>query len=107
MTEQTTLTVTILDREYRVACPVGQEDELHNAARTLNSKMREIRENGRVIGIERIAVMAALNLTHELLQSKPVDDQENAVIERLTEKLDAALTNDEQPDLDFSDEQDI
>ena len=91
MAEQKTLAVTILDREYLVACPTGQEKKLTEAAATLNEKMHEIREHGKVFGIERIAVMAALNLTHELLQAKPDPAQESAGIQRLINKLDDAL----------------
>ena len=50
MTEQKTLSVSILDRDYRVACPPGQEKQLSDAASTLNEKMKEIRDTGRVFG---------------------------------------------------------
>ena len=93
MAEKKTLSVTILDREYLVACPTGQEKKLTEAAMTLNDKMREIRETGKVFGIERIAVMAALNLTHELLQSKPENENDRSAIVRLNTKLDAILPN--------------
>ena len=93
MTDPKTLAVQILDREYLVACPPGQEVKLSEAARTLNNKMQEIRETGKVFGIERIAVMAALNLTHELLQSKPENENDRSAIERLLNKLDRALPN--------------
>jgi cell division protein ZapA len=89
--KQKALTVTILDREYRVACPKGQEHQLRNAANTLNDKMQEIRDTGKVFGIERIAVMAALNLTHELLQSRPDNEGEQQTLKRLTAKIDSVL----------------
>ncbi|MDB9894244.1 cell division protein ZapA [Reinekea forsetii] len=91
MTEQKTLSVSILDRDYRVACPPGQEKQLSDAASTLNEKMKEIRDTGRVFGVERIAVMAALNLTHELLEAKPSNDNDRSAIARLSAKLDAAM----------------
>jgi cell division protein ZapA len=62
-----TLDVTIMGREYRIACPPDQEKELLEAVVYLDRKMREIREQGKVVGVERIAVMAALNIAHELL----------------------------------------
>lgn len=99
MTEQNTLTVTILDREYRVACPAGQEPKLTEAANTLNDKMQEIRDTGKVFGIERIAVMAALNLTNELIQSRPDNANDRTAIERLSDKLDAVLPNADQEPL--------
>ncbi|MEF3193420.1 MAG: cell division protein ZapA [Halothiobacillaceae bacterium] len=60
--------ITILDKEYRVACPESQREALERTARYLDGKMREIRHTGKVIGNDRVAVMAALNITHELLQ---------------------------------------
>lgn len=62
--------VQILGKEYPVSCPVDEQHELLIAARYLDDKMRQIRDNGRIIGTERIAVMAALNIAHELLQAK-------------------------------------
>lgn len=105
MSEQNALTVNILDREYRVACPKGQEEKLTEAANTLNRKMKEIRETGKVFGIERIAVMAALNLTHELIQSKPDNETDRAAIRRLNDKLDVLLPpkNPDLLDLDLGD----
>lgn len=105
MSEQNALTVMILDREYRVACPKGQEEQLTAAANTLNRKMKEIRETGKVFGIERIAVMAALNLTHELIQSKPGNETDRAVLRRLNDKLDVLLPSKDQDllDLDLGD----
>ncbi|MBB3167106.1 cell division protein ZapA [Simiduia aestuariiviva] len=62
--------VRILDREYQVACPPEERNALQDAAKQLDQRMRDIRSGGHVIGLERIAVMAALNLSHELLQAK-------------------------------------
>lgn len=62
--------VHILGKEYPVSCPADEQHELLIAARYLDEKMREIRDNGRIIGTERIAVMAALNITYELLQER-------------------------------------
>lgn len=62
--------VRILDKEYTIGCPAEERDALLEAARTLNEKMHEIRNSGKVIGTERIAVMAAINLSHELLQHR-------------------------------------
>jgi len=63
-------TVTILDKEYQVACPEEQQADLLLSAKHLDEQMRSIRANGKVIGLERIAVMAALNISHELLQAR-------------------------------------
>lgn len=92
MSQQNTLTVTILEREYRVACPQGQEAKLEQAAASLDRKMKEIRTTGKVFGIERIAVMAALNLTRELLDREPGDNSaDRALTERLVRRLDEVL----------------
>jgi len=65
-----TLDITILGREYRVACKETERDELLQAVQFLDNRMREIRDAGKIAGAERIAVMAALNIAHELLRAK-------------------------------------
>jgi cell division protein ZapA len=64
------LDVKILDREFRVACPDDEKAELLEAVAYLDKKMCEIRDAGKIVSIERIAVMAALNITHEFLTTK-------------------------------------
>ena len=68
--QATTLDVSILGREYRVGCKQSERDELLLAVQLLDRRMREIRDAGKIAGTERIAVMAALNIAHELLQAK-------------------------------------
>ena len=65
-----TLDITILGRTYKVACEEGERDALLRTAAFLDAKMSEIRKGGKVSGTERIAVMAALNIAHELLTTK-------------------------------------
>lgn len=98
MTQPNTVTVRILDKEYCIACPPEEQFNLENAARYLDGKMREIRNRGKVIGSDRIAVMAALNITHELLQKKQPserkpDIQQQRQIRDLLERVDQALTD--------------
>lgn len=69
-----TMTVTILDKEYHLSCPEDKRMELQQAADYLDRMMREIRSSGKAIGVERIAVTAALNLTYELLEHKSKKD---------------------------------
>ena len=69
------VSVRILEKEYQVACPAEERDDLLRSAELLNRKMREIRDSGKVIGLDRIAVMAALNLTNELLLAETSDDK--------------------------------
>ena len=65
-----TLEVKILDRELRIACPDEERGELLDAVAYLDKRMREIRDAGKIASVERIALMAALNITHELLGMK-------------------------------------
>ena len=62
------VTINVMGREFRVAAPGGEERQLVASVEFLNKKMREIRDTGKVVGNERIAIMAALNIAHEYLQ---------------------------------------
>ena len=76
MSSSNSVTVQILDKEYSIICPQEERSNLVSAARYLDGKMREIRSSGKVIGADRIAVMAALNITHDLLHKKQRLDQQ-------------------------------
>ena len=65
-----TLEIKILDKELRIACPEDERGELLDAVAYLDKRMREIRDAGKIASVERIALMAALNITHELLTTK-------------------------------------
>ena len=65
-----TLEVSILGRSYKVACEDGERESLLQAVAYVDGKMNEIRQSGKITGSERIAVMAALNIAHELLSTK-------------------------------------
>ena len=67
MSEVKAVDVSIMGREFAVACSEEEREGLMTAVGYLDKKMREIRDTGKVVGVERIAIMAALNLTHELL----------------------------------------
>lgn len=64
------LQINVMGREFRVACPENEQKGLLEAVDYLNRKMTEIRDHGKVIGLERIAIMAALNIAHELLTTR-------------------------------------
>lgn len=88
------LDVTIMGREFRVSCPESERLSLIEAASYLDRKMREIRDTGKVIGVERIAIMAALNIAHDYLNARPADPdaaEMRARIDRLGGLLDQAL----------------
>ena len=70
MSEAKTLQITIMGRDFRVACAEHEQAGLLQAVDYLNKKMLEIRDSGKVIGLERIAIMAALNVAHEYLSVK-------------------------------------
>lgn len=88
------VSIKLLDKEYAVACADDERDELIEAARFLDRRMREVREGGRVLGTERIAVMAALNLAHELLQDRRQHSDYTVGVERIASKLERALQGD-------------
>ena len=91
---QHTVSIDIVDKSYQVACEPEQEQELQQAARDLDDQMRAIRSTGKVIGLERVAIMAALNLSHQvlLLQSGvQLDDSQEDQIKGMTSRIDEAL----------------
>ncbi len=93
------VTLTLLGKEYKVACPDGEQAGLEQAATMLDARMRAIRESARNVGAERLAVISALNLVHELNQGMTSmatrNDEEQArtrgFLERLDEKMTAAV----------------
>lgn len=99
MSQSNTLTVQILDKEYCITCPADERVNLESAARYLDSKMREIRSSGKVIGADRVAVMAALNITHDLLHKQERQDVDTGStrerVRELLDRVDRALTTDQ------------
>ncbi len=88
------VTVNIMGKEFMVACPEGERDALAAAASFLDRKMREIQESGKVIGTERCAIMAALNITHDLLDLRKrgnVTPDVSQKLRFLQSKIDAVL----------------
>ena len=90
------VSVQLVGHEYRFACPPAEREELLEAARGLDERMREIREQGsKLLSLEAVAVMAALNLSHELLRQQRQAAETEAVIngqvQDLLQKLDAFL----------------
>ena len=100
--EKGAMTISLLGREFRVGVPEGQERELSASVDFLNRKLKEVRDTGKVVGNERIAIMAALNIAHELVsnQGKTPAGAENATIRRriaaMQETLDSALAADQE-----------
>jgi cell division protein ZapA len=104
MTEQyAQVSVRILDKEYQVACPPNERTDLLDSAQKLNEKMREIRDSGRIVGLDRIAVMAALNMANDLIHAQARDEElEGDISDRLkliSDRVDHVLSDTQQLDL--------
>lgn len=97
------VSVRILDKEYLVSCPDEERESLIDTARYLDRTMKEIRDSGKIVGAERIAVMAALNISHELLQNRTKDTSKgNSISKRLRnlqDKIEIALNKGQQLEL--------
>ncbi len=104
MTDQfAQVSVRILDKEYQVACPANERTDLLDSAEMLNEKMREIRDSGRIVGLDRIAVMAALNMANDLMHARARDlELEGGISQRLkliSDRVDHVLSDTQQLDL--------
>lgn len=97
------VSITILDKEYLISCQNDERELLHRAVEYLNVKMKDVKGSGKVIGTERVAVMAALNIAHELLAYKLENDgytsEVDGMIRRLQHKIDDALTQGKQMEM--------
>jgi cell division protein ZapA len=89
------VTLRILDRDYVVACPENEKETLVASAKYLNQKVQEVREGGKVVGIERMVVVSALNIIHEYFQYKQQQEAQNQQVSQqvsgLHEKIELAL----------------
>ena len=97
------VSIRILEKEYQVACPADEKTDLLASAELLNQKMREIRDSGKVVGLDRVAVMAALNLANELLhrtdEDRELKDIVDVRVKAMRERLDTALGTRQQLNL--------
>jgi cell division protein ZapA len=102
-TDTARVSVRIMEKEYVVACPYDERSALLDAAEFLNARMREIRDSGKVIGLDRIAVMAALNLAHEFLKGRERESRlDNGIgnrVRALRERVEGALEKGQQLEL--------
>ena len=94
------INIKIMDKEYLISCSEEERDQLYGAAEMVNNKMDQIKNGGSVIGTERIAVMAALNIAHELLAYRDKNEiytsRLDDTIRRLQGKIHSALGKGEQ-----------
>lgn len=97
------VSVRILDKEYQVSCPANERTALLDSAEVLDAKMREIRDSGKVVGLERIAVMASLNMANELLQAnakdKVLEDTLGNRLKLMSDQVESVLGNTRQLDI--------
>jgi len=97
------VSVRILDKEYQVACPADERTDLLDSAEVLNAKMREIRDSGRIVGVDRIAVMAALNMANDLLHAqardRSLDGDVSSRLKQISDRVESVLGGSQQ--LDF------
>lgn len=93
--EHEPVSVEILDKEYLVACPADERDALVESARLLNDRLRQVRDAGKVLGTERMAVITALNIVHEMEQQKRNQVSQSAELgadlKRLEDKIKQAI----------------
>ncbi len=95
--EPSRVSVRLLEKEFVVACAHEERADLLDSAEYLNSKMREIRDSGKVVGLDRIAVMAALNLAHEVLKNRgrggAMSEEVGQRLRTLRERVETALAH--------------
>lgn len=95
--------VKILEKEYQFSCPAEDRKSLLESAEILNAKMREIRDGGKVVGLDRIAVMAALNMAHDLLAAHTrgdvIESGAKGKIIEMRERVESALQKGRQLEL--------
>ena len=90
------VTIEILDKQYTIACPPGEKQDLLESARILNERLREVRGGGKVLGTERMAVMTALNVIHEYNLLRKSQGEVDDTLDRLRGKLRNAISRREQ-----------
>jgi cell division protein ZapA len=101
--EPARVSVRILEKEYFVACAYEERSALLDSAEQLNARMREIRDSGKVVGLDRIAVMVALNLTHELHKLKEreakLESELSGRLRTVRERVESTLEKTQQLEL--------
>ncbi len=101
--DRQTLNLSILSKEYQISCPASEAELLQKSAQDLNKRMLDIKTSGGIVGLERIAVMAALNTTYDLLTEQKQHEKHNVTVnqyvDRLKQRLDEALGDDAQLEL--------
>ena len=92
MSESVPVSINILEKEYVVSCPAGEEDSLRESARILGERMASARDGGKTLGTERVAVVTALNVIHEFLSNERVQVEQHAQVERDISRLEEKIS---------------
>jgi len=89
------VTITILEKDYKISCPKGEHESLLLSARNVNESMLKVREGGKALSADRVAVMAAINIAHDLVKTgkQPTisNDLENK-IDQIQKSIDSVLS---------------
>lgn len=97
------VSVRILEKEYQVSCPASERTALLDSAEVLNARMREIRDSGKVVGLDRIAVMAALNMANDLIKANGreelLESDAKVKVREMRERVESALQSGQQLEL--------
>ncbi|HEX7374509.1 MAG TPA: cell division protein ZapA [Steroidobacteraceae bacterium] len=97
------VSVRLLDREYQVACPAEERSDLLDSAEYVDAKMKEVRDSGKVVGLDRIAVISALNIANELIKLRrngtSLEGDLGAKLKSLRERVESALERGQQLEL--------
>lgn len=100
MSEKNSINIKIMGRDYQIACGPDEEDALRLSATYLNKQMEKIKKHGTTLSFEKVVVMTALNISHELLQNtQQADDSENGAqqfLNHLEKKIESALQSSRQ-----------
>jgi len=94
MPDTATVTISLLEKQYQINCEPEEREDLLESARILNQKLSEVRNAGSLIGLERIAIMSALNLSHELVKAQKASRTDSIIssgVERLHDKISSAI----------------
>jgi cell division protein ZapA len=98
--EPARVSVRILEKEYAMVCPYEERSALLDSAEFLNARMREVRDSGKVVGLDRIAVMVALNLANEYLRLKnresKLESDASVRVKNLRERVESQLAKGQQ-----------
>ena len=91
MSADVTIAVRILDNEYQVRCPADQLEELRASAGEVDQRMRQVRDEGKVAGMQQVAIMVALNIAHDAMKLRRQLDGAEQALGGLGERLQTAI----------------